>query len=426
MSNKINPIMARFGNEPALLREGSSTWLQSCAEMAAATLAEHDLENLAASSAQFWPGPDDYMARFRPYKVNQGVLTIPVNGILLNGFPYAIENYATGYEYIWEAVRRGMDDAEVKGIIFAIDSGGGMVAGNFDLVDAIYKLRGVKPMQAYTTTGAYSAAYSIASVADRIVMSRSAGLGSIGVVITHTEQSKALENLGISVNIIRSKERKYEGNSLEPLSDAARQSMQDRVNSTHQEFVALVARNRGMAASAVDGTDALCFLPQEAIDKGLGDEIATPVEAFTAFAANTHSKQETTFMTEITEEALANAVETARAEGAAEGAASERARISSILDSEQASTRQSAARMLAFDTDKSPEDVATMLDKLPVEAATGAAEDTAAPVAGAGVGADLFNAAMNGTTNPGINASNDEDQPLSRVQAALTLAKGAA
>ena len=129
----------------------------------------------------------------------------------------------------------------------------------------------------------------------------------------------------------------------------------------------------------------------------------------------------------ITEQAHTAAVTAARAEGVAEGASAERSRLSAILDSEEAKQRPTAARMLAFDTDKSPEAVASMLAKLPVET-KGESTTTTPPAAGAGAGAgaDAFKNAMGGTDNPDIDASNEDGKPLSRVQASLALAKGVA
>ena len=429
--NPINPIMARFDNEPALVREGQGAWFQSCCH-AVASMAE-EVSKIEMAADDFWFSSDDYRSQYRPYKVQDGILTIPVKGLLLNNFSIIYGSYATGYDYIWQAVKRGMADPQVKGIVFSVDSGGGMVSGNFDLVDRIYALRGKKPMRAITSDGAYSAAYSIASVTDRIVMGRTAGVGSIGVVTTHMEYSEAFKQGGIAVNIIRSKERKYEGNAYEALTDAARAAMQSRVDALHKEFVAIVARNRDMEESAVDATDALCFMPEEAISRGLADEASTPEDAFTAFVAYVNSEEENEPMAEqnqagITEQAHTAAVTAARAEGVAEGASAERSRLSAILDSEEAKQRPTAARMLAFDTDKSPEAVASMLAKLPVET-KGESTTTTQPAAGgagAGAGADAFKNAMAGTENPDIDASNEDGKPLSRVQASLALAKGVA
>lgn len=419
MANEINPVMALFENEPALLRSDKADWFASCCQIVAAHTAE--IAKIEAAD-DFWFSNDDWRSAYRPYKVQDGILTVPVKGLLLNNFSIIVGSFATGYDYIWKAVQRGMADPQVKGIVFSVDSGGGMVSGNFDLVDRIYAMRGKKPMRAITTDGAYSAAYSIASVADKIIMGRTAGVGSIGVVTTHMEQSKALEARGITVNIIRSKERKYEGNALEPLTEVARQAMQDRVNAMHTEFVAIVARNRGMDAGKVDATDALTFMPEEAINRGLADEASTPEDAFTAFAAFLNSEQENEPMADVTQEAHTAAVATATTQGAAD----ERARITAILGSEEAKDRPVAAQMFAFDMNLSAEDTRAKLAKLPVETKVEAAAPVVPAPAGAGVGKELFTAAMNGTENPGITASNDDDKPLSRVQATLALAKGVA
>ncbi|UUV43204.1 capsid maturation protease [Rhodobacter phage RcCWillis] len=407
MANEINPIMALFENEPALLRADKADWFASCCQIVAAHSAE--IAKIEAAD-DFWFSSDDWRSAYRPYKVQNGILTVPVKGLLLNNFSIIVGTFATGYDYIWKAVQRGMADPQVKGIVFSVDSGGGMVSGNFDLVDRIYALRGKKPMRTITTDGAYSAAYSIASVTDRIIMGRTAGVGSIGVVTTHMEQSKALEARGITVSIIRSKERKYEGNALEPLTEAARTAMQDRVNAMHNEFVAIVARNRGMDASKVDATDALTFMPEEAISRGLADESGSPEDAFTAFVAFLNSEQENEPMAEqtqagITEEAHTAAVATATTQGAD----NERARISAILGSEEAKQRPTAAQMFAFDMNLSAEDTLAKLAKLPVETPQQAAAPVPAPAAGAGAGKELFTAAMNGTENPGLNAEGGEN-----------------
>lgn len=405
--NPINPIMARFDNEPALVREGQGAWFQSCCH-AVASMAE-EVSKIEMAADDFWFSSDDYRSQYRPYKVQDGILTIPVKGLLLNNFSIIYGSYATGYDYIWQAVKRGMADPQVKGIVFSVDSGGGMVNGNFDLVDRIYALRGKKPMRAITSDGAYSAAYSIASVTDRIVMGRTAGVGSIGVVTTHMEFSEAFKQWGIEVNIIRSKERKYEGNAYEALTDAARAAMQSRVDALHKEFVAIVARNRDIEESAVDATDALCFMPEEAISRGLADEASTPEDAFTAFVAYVNSEEENEPMAEqtqagITEEAHNAAVATATTQGAD----NERARISAILGSEEAKQRPTAAQMFAFDMNLSAEDSLAKLAKLPVETPTQAAAPVPAPAAGAGAGKELFTAAMNSTENPGLNAEGGE------------------
>ena len=90
---------------------------------------------MAAVSEDFW---DEEMSWVRPYNVENGVLTVPVRGMLMDGFPYQYRSLATGYEYIEAAVARGVNDPAVREVVLHIDSPGGTVTGCFDCTDADY------------------------------------------------------------------------------------------------------------------------------------------------------------------------------------------------------------------------------------------------------------------------------------------------
>ncbi|RWO06276.1 MAG: hypothetical protein EOS07_21795 [Mesorhizobium sp.] len=106
----MNPILARFQDQPALIDEGHSAWLEGCLTAVAERLDE--IEKAGASDG-FWFSDDDYRSRYRPYVVKNGILHVPVKGVLLNDFPFTVGGYATGYEYIWQAIKRGLDDSMV-------------------------------------------------------------------------------------------------------------------------------------------------------------------------------------------------------------------------------------------------------------------------------------------------------------------------
>ena len=401
MPTKINPLLAQFNEQPALLEEGRGAWLQACL----GKVEEHgaEIQKLQASDDDFWFAPDDRRAYYRPYRVKDGILHVPVKGVLLNNFPYAIGDWATGYEYIFAAVQRGMDDSNVKGIALVIDSGGGLVSGNFDLVDKIYAMRGRKPLRSFAAEHAYSAAYSIASVGDTVTVARTGGVGSIGVVVVHMEYSKMLENAGITTTIVRSKSGKMEGNPYEVLGKDAQDRIQARVDEFDKQFVAIVARNRGMSEEAVHATGALTFMAQQAIENGLADSIGTFNDAITAFAASfTEGNEQMADYTKAQlDEAVAAAVstttETAKAQGVTEGASAERVRISTILDSEVAAARPSAARMMV-NLGVSAEQAAVELAKLPEE------KPAATITATGGAPTGMLKAAMAGTVQPGVSA----------------------
>ena len=96
-----------------------------------------------------------------------------------------------------------MADPAVKAIVLSIDSPGGTVDGTDNLANAIFAARGKKPIVALGDGTLASAAYWIASGADQIFASdNSAKIGSIGVVATHEDYSRAEENAGVKVTEI--------------------------------------------------------------------------------------------------------------------------------------------------------------------------------------------------------------------------------
>src|SRR5436305_1880642 len=138
-----------------------------------------------------------------------------------------------------------MADPNVRGVVFLVSSGGGTVQECFDCAQFIYDQRGTKPMLAIACDFAYSAAYMIACSADRLVVARTGGVGSIGVVTMHADLSKMLEDIGLKVTFIFAGDHKVDGNPYEKLPDAVKARIQARVEHTYDIFTADVARNRG-------------------------------------------------------------------------------------------------------------------------------------------------------------------------------------
>lgn len=403
----MNAILARFQDSTALVAETRGSWLEACAHMAADHLAE--IDKSAANDNDFWFSEDDWRARYRPYNVKNGILYIPVQGVLVNNFPWTIGSWITGYEYIHQAIKRGRDDSDVKGIVLVIDSGGGMVSGNWDLVDYIYETREIKPIRAVAAEHAYSAAYNIAAATSHITVARTGGVGSVGVIITHFEYSEYLKSAGIKVNIIRSKPGKAQGNSLEPLSEEARKKWKAEVDELHKQFVAMVARGRGMDEEAVDDTDAQTFMARQAVKIGLADAIGTLDDAVTALEA-TFSEEGEAPMAENSQAEHEAAIAAARAEGVAEGektgATNALARINTILGSDAGKARPNAALNAALKTSMAADEATAFLASLPEEKSEAGSTVTQP---GAGAPAGMFAAAMDGTNQPNIAAGGGDD-----------------
>ena len=208
--------------------------------------------------------------------VENGIGVLSIEGPLFARF--GIESWWYGgsaYDVIGAAFDMLLADAGVTQIVLLIDSPGGTVTGCFELADKIHAARGTKPITAVANDSAYSAAYAIASAADRIVIPRSGGLGSVGVRCQHVDISRALDRIGYTVTTIVSGAKKADFDSTAPLSDSARSEMQAEVDRLADIFIATVARNRGLDADAVRALQAGCLFGPSAIAAGLGDAIGT-------------------------------------------------------------------------------------------------------------------------------------------------------
>lgn len=419
-----NPLLASFENQPAMIIRGAEQRFESFLEHASATLAK--IEDVAAMGQpvmgdDFWFSSDDWRASFRPYNVKDGILIIPVRGVLLHGMGYQLGNYATGYVYLTKALERGLADPAVRGIAWVHDSPGGHVAGNFELADLIYEARSVKPQRAYAFEMACSASYSLASAAESLTVSRSGSVGSIGVLRVHYDYSKMLADIGIKTTFTHFGKHKVDGNSSEPLPKDVQERWQAQIDELGEEFVSIVARNRGMDVKAVRDTEALVFTAKEATSNGLADQIGVLDDALAAFAAESTTEKDNTMTTQDKAATFDQAaIDAARAEGFAAGKAeghkdgvkAEKDRRNAILGSDAAKERPIAANA-AVETNMSAEDAIAFLGNLPAEKAT-ASDDSQADGANSN-----FQRAMDSASHPNIGAGSEETHTLSRAEQAL-------
>lgn len=429
---KTNPLMARFDAVPSLVATEMQGIFEASLHQASAIMAKVDAATdtpKMVAGDDFWFADDDWRSFLRPYTVKDGILQIPVKGVLLHDFPYQLGSWATGYAYIWKAFERGMGDANVRGIALICDTPGGEVAGNFDLVDKMFAMKGQKPIRGYAMESAYSAGYSIISVSDVITVSRTGGVGSIGVVTAHMDVSGMMEAEGYRITFIHAGKHKVDGNPYEALKPEVKARIQARIDELYAVFVSTVARNRGMDEQAIRDTEALTFTATQAVSNGLADAIGSLDDAVAAFAADLSLEQEDENM--ITPEEMAaheQAVATARTDGAREGARAEKDRINAIMDSDDGKKRPIAARAAAFDTDMTADAANAFLAKLPEEKPVAVAAQPVDPNApkGPNAAAADFQAAMSATDNPNLAATpgpDDADKPT-RAQAALQRVKG--
>ncbi|MBS0187107.1 MAG: S49 family peptidase [Planctomycetes bacterium] len=211
------------------------------------------------------------------------VAVVPVQGVLakhssmVNGMSQPV---GMAYSQVARAVALAENDPKAKSILLDIHSPGGTVAGVQDAYAEIEKAAKAKPVLAYAHDMAASGAYWLAAAADKIVLSPSAEVGSIGVYQVHDDTSKQLADRKINRTVISSGPHKGAGAGGLPLNADQLAGWQAEVNSMARAFASYVGARRGLAGDKLNNvTDGRVFVGQDAVDLGLADGVATPRQA---------------------------------------------------------------------------------------------------------------------------------------------------
>lgn len=322
-------------NEPWAITETS---LQTILEIAARDQKD-DLEAVAARLGR-------PLQNTRTVTMRDGVATVPVSGpIFRHANLFTQISGATSIEMLAKDFTEALDNPEVSAIILNMDSPGGQVTGTAEFAEMVYQARGKKPVVAYVDGMAASAAYWIASAADSVVVSKTAEVGSIGVIGTVMDDSPKPGSGAYRFISSQSPNKR-----VDPSSDEGASQIQARIDDLAATFIADVARHRGVSAEDVAanfGRGAV-VLPAYALSAGMVDEISTYEELHRRLAGQkgrvAHSPmvnaKETPAMTEATAAAPDTPVITAAyiaeahadiaAAFRAEGAKAERDRLAGI------------------------------------------------------------------------------------------------
>jgi signal peptide peptidase SppA len=179
------------------------------------------------------------------------------------------------------AFGKAFDDAvanrDIGAIVIDCNSPGGTVEGVPELAEKIFKARGTKPIYAIANANMNSAAYWICSAADQVFATPSANVGSIGVFTVHTDTSKMEADLGVKRTVISAGKYKSEAAPGVPLTDAAENALQDRVDEVYGMFSSFVAKARGASLKSVQGGfgEGRSISAKQALEAGMIDKIAT-------------------------------------------------------------------------------------------------------------------------------------------------------
>ncbi len=272
----LHPVLARLAGRPLAIAPRALDGLLAARLSVNAQAAALQVPRNAGRAA-----PQGYTV------TDAGIAVVPIVGPLVTrGDWLSMLLDASSYGEITDAIATAVADPAARAVLLKVDSPGGEIGGLFDLVDQIAALRDAsdKPLWAVASESALSAGFAIASVADRLYVTRTAEVGSVGIVAIHVDESVADAMAGLNWTLIHAGARKVDGNPHEPLSESARAEVQADVDALHAEFVALVARNRGLAADVVRATEAAIYRGQRAVDVGFADRLGTVGQALADLA----------------------------------------------------------------------------------------------------------------------------------------------
>ncbi len=221
-----------------------------------------------------------------------GLAVIPIHGTLVrrtSGLEAA--SGLTSYGEIGSALDLAVSDPSVSGILLDIDSPGGEAGGVFELARQIRAADTIKPVWAMASDAAYSAAYALACSASRVFVTETGGVGSIGVIAMHVDQSVRDAQEGYRYTPIQAGKRKNDFSPHEKLSSEAEASLQAEVDRLYGLFVDHVAAMRKLEPSYLRSTEAGVFFGPEAVTAGLADAEASFDQVIAEFATHLAGRQ---------------------------------------------------------------------------------------------------------------------------------------
>ena len=202
------------------------------------------------------------------------IAVMPIEGVIMPwGYGMQYPEFAVTPNDVRDYLNLVSDDELfIEGILFEINSPGGTPVAS----EAISKLVASLDLPNAALIGDMGASggYMVASAADRIFASAMSDVGSIGVNMSYVEESLKNTEEGLTYVPLKTGKFKDAGDPNKAITEDERAYFQGQLDTVNEEFINLVARNRGLEVDAVRAlADGSTVIGQKAIDAKLIDEI---------------------------------------------------------------------------------------------------------------------------------------------------------
>ena len=180
---------------------------------------------------------------------------------------------------ITAALQAAFKDKNTQGVILRINSPGGSPVQSQTIYDEMRRLRKKYPdipLYAVVEDICASGGYFVAAGADRIYVSKSSVIGSIGVLMNGFGFSGLMEKLGVDRRLITAGENKGMLDPFSPVNDKDVEHARLLVKDIHQQFISVVREGRGKRLKETpDMFSGLIWTGQMSIELGLADGLGS-------------------------------------------------------------------------------------------------------------------------------------------------------
>jgi protease-4 len=193
---------------------------------------------------------------------------IEVNGVISPGSDASAER-------VNSALQAAFKDRNTQGVVVRINSPGGSPVQAQTIYDEMRRLRQKYPdipLYAVVEDICASGGYFVAAGADRIYVSRSSIVGSIGVLMNGFGFTGLMDKLGVERRLITAGENKGMLDPFSPVDEKDVKHARAMVEEIHQQFIGVVREGRGQRLKETpDMFTGLIWTGQKSVDLGLAD-----------------------------------------------------------------------------------------------------------------------------------------------------------
>lgn len=227
----------------------------------------------------------------RSFAMNEqdGIAVIRIDGPMMKAVPSMEEGTST--ILLRRQVREARRDPAVRGALLVMDTPGGTVKGNEDLVNEVSVFAAEKPLYAFIEDLTASAGVSVASQATKRFANRETAVyGSMGTYAVLLDLSGRAEQLGIKVHVVRAGAFKGMAEPGTEIKEEQLVEVQRIVNAFNESYLGLIAKGLGQPVEIIRSlADGRAILAADAVAAGLIDGVQSYEQTYGQLIAATRA-----------------------------------------------------------------------------------------------------------------------------------------